>query len=770
MRKLIEGLLHFQANLHWERRELFEKSVQGQKPQALLITCSDSRVLLDQLMQADPGDLFVHRNAGNLVPGPETPSSEAATIDYAVNSLGVTDIIVCGHYRCGAIKALLDADAVPNESPVNAWLTHAAKTLTAIKRDHSELQGEALWDKAVEQNVLVQMTALAKHAAVAAGVEAGRLRLHAWVLRFETSEVRAYDPCQSAFEPMLDMATVHAAVPDFRTGRCLPIVPSESKPSVTASNEAQPSWLDALKSDVPASLVVSMVALPLCLAIARACDVPAAVGIIAGIVGGIVVGVLAGSPLQVSGPTAGQIVILVDVVQRQGIAALGVVVFLAGLIQIVAGALRLGQWFRAVSPAVILGMLAGIGVVLISQQIHLIVDDPPGRSPLANVLNVPRAIYGIFDGHDGHAGHIPAALIGLLTLGVLIFWKRLAQGRVRKVPAVLVAMVTATAVTAAFGLPIQRVDFDGLTSNITWLDSAPMAKLLTDAWIWQIACTIAFVASAETLLCASAIDQMHRGPRTRYDRELAAQGVGNVICGVLGALPVTGVIVRSTTNVQAGARTRLSAVLHGVWLLVFVLLLPGLLRQIPTAAFAATLVLTGISLIELPAIRRLWRESRSEGLIAVVTAVVVVSANLLTGVILGIVLSTAKLIYTFSRLRIRRRGEPASGKMTLILEGSATFLRLPKLAAALEKVAPRIALQIDCKGVSYIDHTCLTLLMNWQKDFEAAGGRLVLDWDLLRSRFQTGRPRPFRSSRASTAELTVASDAVKSRTPSGTQS
>ena len=737
MEKLIQGLRHFRQNVLWERKELFEKSTRGQRPLALLITCSDSRVLPDTLMQADPGDLFVSRNAGNIVPPPDTPGGEGATVEYAVTALGVTDIIVGGHYRCGAVKALLDPADAKDMPKVAEWLAHAGDVCAAVKRDHPGAAGDELWDRAVERNVLVQLENLSKHPVVAAGLAAGTLRLHAWVLRFESSEVLAYDPCSAKFSPLLDMPVVHPALPAHgpdHTAR--PAVPFESPPEAT-----RPGWASVLRHDLPASLVVFLVALPLCLAIAKATGMPPEAGIITGIVGGILVGLIAGSPLQVSGPAAGLVVILLDVVQKYGPERLGVVVLLAGLIQVAAGALRLGQWFRAVSPAVVLGMLAGIGVVLFAQQFHVLVDDPPAKSPVANLLAVPAAVGGVFYDH-GHPGHTPAALVGLLALAALLLWPLAARGRLRAVPAVLVAVVLATAATAAFGLPIQRVTFEGLASGVRPPAPSGFLGMVSDGAVWLTAATVALVASAETLLCAAAVDQMHRGPRTRYDWELTAQGIGNAVCGTLGALPMTGVIVRSAANVRAGARTRWSAVFHGVWLLGFVLLAPGLLRLIPTAALAAILVLTGIRLIEAHAIRALWRESRAEGAICVVTAVTVVAVDLLAGVMLGVGLAVVKLIHTFSRLRIRRRGDPASGRLTLVLEGSATFIRLPKLAAALERVPPGVTLHVDLMGLSYIDHACLTLLTNWEKQHEATGGKLVLDWETLRARFHTARPRP----------------------------
>lgn len=737
MKKLIEGLRHFQTHLMWEREELFQRAAQGQHPTALLITCSDSRVLPETLMQADPGDLFVSRNPGNLVPPPEVASGEAATVEYAVSALGVTDLIVCGHYRCGAIKALLHPEEAANLPLTTGWLTHAAATRGILAREYPNLEGEELWDKAVELNVLVQVDNLAQHPAVAVALAAGTVRLHAWVLRFESGEIYAYHPQSSTFCPLLDMPAVHSTlpVPEAAATEAVDVPETVPQPEL-------PRWFEALKSDVPASLVVFMVALPLCLAIAKACAVPAEVGLITGIVGGILVGLLAGSPLQVSGPAAGLIVILLDVVQEQGIAMLGVVVFLAGLMQVAAGALRLGQWFRAVSPAVIIGMLAGIGAVIFAQQFHVVLDDAPSRNPLMNFLGIPVAMLGILSGHEGHPEHVPAALVGVLTLLVLLFWKPFCPKALRAIPAVLVAVVLATAVTALLALPVARVEFDSLAAAVKWLDFTALPGLLVSQAVWGTAATIALVASAETLLCAAAVDQMHRGSRTQYDRELAAQGVGNAVCGLLGALPLTGVIVRSSANVQAGGRTRWSAVLHGVWILAFVLLLPGLLRLVPTAALAAILVLTGIKLIEIHAMRVLWRESWGEGVICLVTAVTVVVVDLLTGVLLGVGLSIIKLIHMFSRLRIRQHGDPAEGQVTLVLEGCATFIRLPRLAAALEAIPPGTVLHVDFKGLSYIDHACLQLIINWEKQHEATGGQLVLDWEILRARFQRARPRP----------------------------
>jgi MFS superfamily sulfate permease-like transporter/carbonic anhydrase len=737
LEKLVDGLRHFRENVLWERKALFERSAGGQRPLALLVTCSDSRVLPDTLMAADPGDLFVSRNAGNLVPPPDAPGGEAATVEYAVAALGVTDLVVCGHYRCGAVKALLHPEEVDRLPKVAAWLEHAAETRAVVDRDFPGLEGDARWDKAVEVNVLVQVRNLQQHPVVAAGLAAGTLRLHAWVLRFESGEVVAYDPAAGVFAPLTDMPTVRPAV----SGPAAPPGPPEPAAPATPGRRPEPDWSRAWATDLPASLVVFLVALPLCLAIAGASGLPPEAGIVTGVVGGILVGLLAGSPLQVSGPAAGLVVVLLDVVQSHGLGRLGVVVLLAGLIQLAAGGLGLGRWFRAVSPAVILGMLAGIGVILFAQQFHVLVDHAPDRAVWRNLVTLPHAVWaGVASDEHADHDHRAAAAVGLLTLLTLVFWGPLARGRLKSVPAVLVAVTLATAVAAGAGLAVQRVRFDSLAAGVSRIDLAGLPRLLLDGSVWATAGAIALVASAETLLCAAAVDRMHAGPRTKYDRELAAQGAGNAVCGVLGVLPLTGVIVRSAANVRAGARTRLSAVLHGGWLLAFALLLPGALREIPTAALAAILVLTGVRLVEVHAVRALWRESRTEGLIFLATLAGVVAVDLLTGVLVGVGLSVLKLVHTFTRFRVRRRDDPGGGRVTLILSGAATFVRLPDLAAALEGVPPGSVLHVDFRGLSYIDHACLTLLTDWEEQHAATGGQLVIDWDVLQARFSRGRP------------------------------
>ncbi len=625
------------------------------------------------------------------------------------------------------------------------------------------------------------------------------------------------------------------------------------------------SRLSNVRHDFMASVVVFLVALPLSMGIAIASGMPVAAGLITAIVGGIIVGMLAGAPLQVSGPAAGLTVIVFEVVQRFGMEMLGIVVLIAGLFQLAAGTFRLGQWFRAVSPAVIKGMLAGIGVLIVASQFHVMVDDKPHGSGIDNLLAIPGAIsksvavpdfkhrdvarfrmhaleqIGELHREQQYVGeriaevvphkpgevaaaedvsvdlsamlpeqrlvverlavvtsellefeqqpkngerskqivaaaegatsacdaaleaiktndarralltqraavaafddllarlknHHLAAEIGLLTIAVLLTFQAFAPRRLRVLPAPLVAVVIATLMARVLTVPVLYVEVpDYLWHEIHFpsfavLGEAPWRALLAQGLL------IAVVASAETLLCAAAVDQLHTGPRANLDRELCAHGFGNMLCGFAGALPMTGVIVRSYANIQAGGRTRLSAILHGIWILVFVALLSGLLRMIPTSALAAILVYTGYKLIDFKSIRELWRYGWGEVVIYAATVVTIVVTDLLTGVLVGIALAAGKLLYMFSHLDVYLETQPAEGKATLSLHGSATFVRLPQLATLLGQVSPDTELHINLEQLHYIDHACLDLLKNWTHQHEANGGSVIIDWDGLHAR------------------------------------
>ncbi len=515
----------------------------------------------------------------------------------------------------------------------------------------------------------------------------------------------------------------------------------------SAQTPALSPWgnlLGALKTDFPASIIVFLVALPLCMGIATASGAPPVSGLITGIIGGLLVGAISGSPLQVSGPAAGLFVVTSEIIAELGFAALGIVVVCAGAIQIVAGVAKLGSYFRAVSPAVIQGMLSGIGVLIFASQFHVMVDDHDAARPwlnigwekgIANILTIPESLWKGLVPLDNSPHHLAAA-VGVSSILVLMFWKYVPIKSLRIIPGAVVAVILAAAITKTMGWHIEHVDVPAsLLDGILF----PTREVLGDLeWraVALAAVTVALIASAETMLCCAAVDQMQSHTRTDYNRELLAQGVGNFACGVVGSLPMTGVIVRSSANVDAGGRTRLSAWLHGLWLLIFVALLPWVLDMIPMSSLAAVLVYTGWKLINPKAVLKLWRVSRPEGIIAIITLLLVVGVDLLTGVLVGIACTAAWLLWTFAKLDVDVEEIPSESRTVLRLEGAATFLGVPKIADALDKITPDTELHVPLDRLRYIDHSCLELLVNWEKMHSAQGGVLVIDWESLAATFR----------------------------------
>lgn len=507
---------------------------------------------------------------------------------------------------------------------------------------------------------------------------------------------------------------------------------------------APPGWLGVIRTDFPASIITFLVALPLCMGIAIASGTPPATGLITGIVGGLVVALFAGSPLQVSGPAAGLFVLVAQVVSEMGLQALGVVVLIAGLIQLIAGILKLGNWFRAVSPAVIQGMMSGIGVLIFASQFDVMVDGHNAAKEwveygwgkgIANLITIPQSFWLGVVPQDGSPHHLAGA-IGIITIVILMAWKFVPIRSLRMIPGPVVAVVTAAAITKFFGWDISFVVVpDNLLEGITLPTTALLSELHYKSVLFA-AMEIAIVASAETMLCATAVDQMQTHSRTKYNQELAAQGVGNMICGALGALPMTGVIVRSSANIEAGGRTRLSAWLHGLWLLLFVTTLPWILNSIPMASLAAILVYTGWKLLNLSAIRKLWSVSEADGIICLITLFLVVGVDLLTGVVAGIACTAARLLYTFSRIDIEIETVPEENRTNLHLHGAATFLALPRLTEVLDNIPPNTELHVSLEHLRYVDHACLELFIKWDQQHAAQGGVLVMDWDDLTATFK----------------------------------
>ena len=475
---------------------------------------------------------------------------------------------------------------------------------------------------------------------------------------------------------------------------------------------AAPTGGKTIGRDLTASIVVFLVAMPLCMGIAVASGVPPEKGLITGIIGGIVVGLLAGSPLQVSGPAAGLAVIVFEIVQEQGLSALGPILVLAGLFQVAAGLFKLGGWFRAISPAVVHGMLAGIGALIVIGQFHVLFDAKPLSSGLENLAAMPGRVFGLSPSNI-EATEL-ALLVGLLTIGAMIGWEKLRPQSMRLVPGALVGVLVATLVTVGLGLGVAKVD---VPASIFAAVDAPgngfLATMLSPAVIIT-AIAIAFIASAETLLSAAAVDRMHDGVRTNYDKELWAQGVGNMLCGAAGALPMTGVIVRSSANVQAGAVTRLSAIMHGVWILGFVALLPWLLRAIPMASLGAILVVTGWRLVSLSHVKHLFSHYGAMPVVIwLATFVMVVATDLLTGVLVGLGLSLVELAPNLRRLRLRVNTDHHPEVSHMSLDGAATFVTLPKLSKALDALPEDKPAKIDFARVPAVDHTVAEMLSDW---------------------------------------------------------
>lgn len=467
-----------------------------------------------------------------------------------------------------------------------------------------------------------------------------------------------------------------------------------------------------LGADVPASLVVFLVALPLSLGIAAASGAPIMAGLIAAAVGGIVAGSLGGSPLQVSGPAAGLTVVVAGLVQEFGWQVTCAVTAAAGVVQILLGISRVGRAALAVSPVVVKAMLAGIGVTIILQQFHVLLGSKPAGSAFENLAALPAAITDL----DLHA-----ALLGLAVVAILLGWKFL-PAAVRRVPGPLAAVTAGTSLAVAFAPGVERISLNG-----SILDAIAPPQLPDGNWrAFAFAIlTMALIASIESLLSAVAVDKMQTGPRTNLNRELIGQGAANIVSGSLGGLPVTGVIVRSATNVEAGAATRASAVLHGVWVLAFSALFAGMIQLIPLAVLAGLLVVIGARLIKLADIRTSLRTGDFP--IYVVTLLCVVFLNLLEGVMIGLALAAASVLWRVLRAPIHaHRPAAPSSPWRVTIAGSCSFFALPKLSRVLQAV-PGGADVVAELNADYVDNSFREALIAWQLQHQATGGSVNIE-------------------------------------------
>jgi len=475
-------------------------------------------------------------------------------------------------------------------------------------------------------------------------------------------------------------------------------------------------WLrhDA-RFDLPASLVVFLVAVPLSLGIAVASDAPVAAGLIAAVVGGVVAGLVGGAPLQVSGPAAGLTVVVAETVAQFGWAATCAITAMAGVVQVVLGATRLGRYALAISPTVVSAMLAGIGISIVLGQLNVALGGSSQPSAAGNL----RALADNLPSPD-----LQAVVAAAAVVAVLLAWPR-TPARLRVVPGHLVAVATVTLVAMVLLPDAPRVDLGG-----DLLDALGVLELPdgTPAAVVGAVLTVALIASVESLLSAVAVDKLHDGPRARLDRELVGQGLANSASGLLGGLPVTGVIVRSSTNVAAGARTRASAVLHGVWVLVFALALVSVIEQIPLAALAGLLLVTGAGLVRRLDIQRC--RARGELWIYVLTIAGVLALNLIEGVMLGLAAAVGLVLWRLLRLTVdvRRGGEAPDGRELWLVEvhGSLSFLATPMLVRRLAGIPEGQVVEVDLL-VDYLDPAGLDQLEDWVARYEAQGGDALIE-------------------------------------------
>ncbi|MFH9618452.1 SulP family inorganic anion transporter [Streptomyces pratensis] len=479
-------------------------------------------------------------------------------------------------------------------------------------------------------------------------------------------------------------------------------------------------------ADLSASITVFLIAVPMSLGLAVAMDAPLAAGLVSAAIGGIVAGLLGGTPLQVSGPSAGLTVVTAELIQIYGWRTTCAITVGAGLLQILLGSLRAARSALAVSPAIVHGTLAGIGVAIALAQLHIVLGGAPQSSALDNVLSLPSHL-AQFD---------PAApFIGALTILLLVAWPRLpgqlgaALGRV---PAALASVVIATAVAALATPGITRVDLPSWHSHaLPELPHGPVAALATAVF------TVMLVASLESLLAAVSVDKLAadrstalskdgNGPtppapvkRSHLDRELRAQGVANAVSGLAGGLAVSGGAVRSSANVRAGAESRASTVLHGVWVLLAALLLVTALELIPLAALAALVMVVGIQMVSFAHIRKVHRHR--EFLVYGATISGVIAAGVLEGVAIGIVVAVAVALHRLARTRITVTEQ--DGRYLVAARGQLTFLAVPRLSRLLGRLPQGVHAVVELDG-SFMDHAAYETIQDWYTAQTALGAQI----------------------------------------------
>ncbi len=503
----------------------------------------------------------------------------------------------------------------------------------------------------------------------------------------------------------------------------------------------------SLRDDLPASIVVFFVAVPLCLGIALASGAPALSGLIAGIVGGIVVGAISGSPLGVSGPAAGLAVIVLNAIEDLGsFETFLVAVVIGGAVQLILGLARAGVLGYFFPSSVIRGMLSGIGIIIILKQIpHALGhdSDPEGdmRFAQGDGDNTLTAL-----GHMMDDFSISAIIVSVTALLILILWEtvlskkgrffQIVQGPIVAVAFGVLFEVLTTKFKPSMALAREHLVQVPISENF----NAFVSGLATPNWsainqpaVWITGVTIAIVASLETLLCVEATDKLDTQKRvTPTNRELVAQGTGNMISGFIGGLPITQVIVRSSANIQSGGQSKMSAILHGFFILLFLLVLPQVLNMVPLAALASVLLVVGYKLAKPALFKQIWNQGWGQFLPFIVTILGIVFTDLLTGIGMGMAVALFVLLrahYQNSHFLHIETGDDGTGKRKVRMElaEEVTFLHKGALLKELKSIPDNSQVTIDASNSFHIDHDVLEII----RDFEVTAERRGLTIETL---------------------------------------
>lgn len=480
--------------------------------------------------------------------------------------------------------------------------------------------------------------------------------------------------------------------------------------------------------DLISGLIVFLVALPLCLGIALASNAPLFSGIVAGVVGGILIGSLSGSHTSVSGPAAGLTAIVAAQIATLGsFEAFLLSVVVGGVLQIILGLVKAGALSAFFPSSVIKGLLAAIGTILIIKQIpYLLGYDMVPKGPPTGHSNIFSQIGKLFTGEI----HTGALTIGLISLGVLIVWEKVKALKTSLVPAPLIVVVLGVLISylmRSMGAPWALENSARLMVNVPVSNSVseffgfltlPDFSQWANPAIYVSGVTIAIVASLETLLNLDAVDKLDRKQRlSPPSRELWAQGIGNIACGMLGGLPVTSVVIRGSVNVGAGSETKLSAIVHGVLLLVCVMLAPTWLNMIPLSCLAAILLMTGFKLASPKLMRSMWNEGKSQFLPFIITLSAIVATDLLIGIAIGLVVSILFILSSNLTRPIRQVIEKHVGGEVRHIElaNQVSFLNRASLESTLRSAPSGSHILLDARRTDYIDPDILSLIREFKE-------------------------------------------------------